>query len=273
MTQWTVYCHIHAATSRRYVGVTRRSMERRWSQHVNQSKSAKGGRWHFPNAIRKYGPEAFVHEVLEVCDSLEQADLAERKWIAHFDTTDPRKGFNILKGGCPDSKPESKPIRAKWQEPEYRMKVTAAVKRAWSGGLGVAMRARASMKSKETHSDPVVRARISAAITGRRLSPEHVDTISRSRTGRSTPVEVREKISASMKATMKNNPALVVAVADRNSRRKHSPATKSKIGSGLRKTHCIHGHSLDDAYLSERGGRVDRTCRTCSTNRRKSRST
>ena len=30
------------------------------------------------------------------------------------------------------------------------------------------------------------------------------------------------------------------------------------------KTHCVHGHSLDDAYVSRRtDGRVRRSCRTC----------
>ena len=74
-------------------------MERRWSQYVIQARNSKGGRWHFPNAIRKYGAKAFLHEVLEICNTLEEANLAEEKWIEHFDTRNPRKGFNLAKGG------------------------------------------------------------------------------------------------------------------------------------------------------------------------------
>lgn len=36
------------------------------------------------------------------------------------------------------------------------------------------------------------------------------------------------------------------------------------LGTGPRKTHCVHGHSLEDAYQDKRGGRQ---CRTCTMNR------
>jgi hypothetical protein len=90
---WTIYCHTHVDSGRRYVGLTSRSMERRWSQHVAQAKTSRGGRWHFPNAIRKYGKNAFSHEILEICYSLEEANTAEDKWINHFDARNPERGF------------------------------------------------------------------------------------------------------------------------------------------------------------------------------------
>ena len=69
-------------------------MERRWAQHCVQARSSKGGRWHFPNAIRKYGKDAFSHEVLEICLSLEEANEREQYWIWTYDTTNPLRGFN-----------------------------------------------------------------------------------------------------------------------------------------------------------------------------------
>jgi group I intron endonuclease len=93
---WIIYCHVHVETGRRYMGLTTRSMERRWSQHLTQSKILKT---HFANAIRKYGLEAFSHEILEVCHDQEVAELAERSWIELFDSTNPEKGFNLAKGG------------------------------------------------------------------------------------------------------------------------------------------------------------------------------
>jgi hypothetical protein len=118
MKKWTVYCHIHVATGRRYVGVTSQSIERRWKKHIYAAtRFSKGGRWHFPNAIRKYGPEAFSHQVLGVYPSLEEGNWFETFWILMFDSSDSEKGFNLSKGG--GSQPH--PIRRNpWNDPVYR---------------------------------------------------------------------------------------------------------------------------------------------------------
>lgn len=117
---WTIYCHIHIESGRRYIGLTSRSWQSRWKNHCYAAKSSKGGRWHFPNAIRKYGKEAFSHEVLEICHSLEVANLAEECWISFYETRDPEKGFNLVKGG----QHVPHPIRKNpWDDPEYRAKI------------------------------------------------------------------------------------------------------------------------------------------------------
>jgi group I intron endonuclease len=100
MTTWTIYCHTHIDSDRVYVGLTSQTTEKRWKTHVSHAKNSKGGRWHFPNAIRKYGKDAFSHRVLEVCDSLEKANLREEAWIELFESRDLRFGFNIAKGGA-----------------------------------------------------------------------------------------------------------------------------------------------------------------------------
>jgi hypothetical protein len=50
-------------------------------------------------SIRTHGREAWTHEVLETCFNRFDADKAEARWIAHYGTTDPAKGFNIQPGG------------------------------------------------------------------------------------------------------------------------------------------------------------------------------
>lgn len=50
-------------------------------------------------AISKYGKENFQREILEVCDSKEELDLAEKKWIANFNATENREFYNIAEGG------------------------------------------------------------------------------------------------------------------------------------------------------------------------------
>ena len=174
---WTIYCHTHTKSGRRYVGLTSQTWQKRWKNHVHAAGSSKGGRWHFANAIRKYGKTAFSHEVLEVCDTLEEANAAEEKWIAHFDTRNPEKGFNLKKGGDhiphpvknPWDRPEyrkksSAASKAKWRDPEFRARVTQGVKKAWQDPEH---REKMCEISREINSRPEVKAAISAAASSR----------------------------------------------------------------------------------------------------------
>lgn len=40
--RYTVYCHIHIESGRRYVGLTKLTMMKRWNQHVYNAESKKG---------------------------------------------------------------------------------------------------------------------------------------------------------------------------------------------------------------------------------------
>jgi len=119
MKYWTIYCHQHIESGRRYIGLTSRTMERRWSQHIIQSKHLKGGRSHFANAIRKYGPESFIHEILAMSWDLESANATEETLIEQEGTRNPEKGFNVARGG----QHIPHPIRKNpWNDPEFRAK-------------------------------------------------------------------------------------------------------------------------------------------------------
>ena len=87
---------------------------------MTQAKSSKDGRWHFPNAIRKYGKDAFTHRVLEICNSVEEANVAEKAWIESFSTQNPEFGFNTARGGAHTPHPVKNP----WDRPEFREKHT-----------------------------------------------------------------------------------------------------------------------------------------------------
>lgn len=115
---WTIYCHTHVESNRRYIGLTKKTMMFRWNQHVSNAQNKHGkGCAYFWNSIRKYGKDAFSHEVLEICDTLEEGNIAEQKWIKFYDSRNPEKGFNLMKGG--EHIPH--PIRKNpWNNPEYR---------------------------------------------------------------------------------------------------------------------------------------------------------
>ena len=237
-TKWTIYCHVHKATGRRYVGLTKMTWRKRWNRHVyNATRAEKNGRSHFWNAIRKYGKDAFDHEVLEVCDSLEDANEAEEKWIAHFDSTDPEKGFNIKRGG--DHVPHSEK-RNPWDQPEYRRRVTESMKERCRDP---AWQAAQAARSKEINSRPEVRRKLSEA-TSRQFTSE----------------EVRQKMSETVKA-LHQDPETAVKF-----RKGLDTANRNRAS----RTHCKNGHEFteENTRVDDRGWRY---CRRCAADRVKER--
>ena len=202
MKCWTVYCHTHIESGRRYVGITSRTMERRWAQHCCQAKSSKGGRWHFPNAIRKYGPEAFEHQILGVYYSLEEANKEEERLIDEWDLRNSEKGFNLARGG--EHKPH--PIRKNpWDDPAYRARQIVIPKAIYSSSSRLKnkqalntpeSKTKRSAISKEIQARLETKAKISAKLTGRILSPEHVAKMSIAGKGRAVNPKTRAKIRA-----------------------------------------------------------------------------
>jgi hypothetical protein len=235
---WTVYCHIHITSGRLYVGLTKKTMLQRWNQHVYMSGLViKKGWSHFANAIRKYGRDAFEHEVLGVYDTLEAANAAEERWIDQLGTRDPSKGFNLMRGGFH----VPHPIRKNpWDRPEYREKYlpriivigqlleTRAKQRA-SMTTPESKRKR-SQSSREVQSRPEVKEKlrkanvgkgpnkqahensrvaskrpdiieiISSKLRGRPISEEHKEKTIKIWIGRTHSPEARANISASLRA-------------------------------------------------------------------------
>ena len=74
-----------------YVGQTRFSVEKRFKEHA-KAPTLIG------DAIRKYGEEQFLIEVLENCETREEAYELEIFFIAKFDCMAPN-GYNLTKGG------------------------------------------------------------------------------------------------------------------------------------------------------------------------------
>jgi len=274
---WTIYCHTLVTDGRRYVGITSQTMERRWASHVTKAKYSKNGRWHFPNAIRKYGPQAFSHEVLEVCHSLEVANLAEECWIEIFETRDPSKGFNLAKGGLhiphpirrnPWDRPEyrakcSEASRKRWEDPTLRAVMTAASKDNWSQED---LRERQSRTMEEYFADPEARKRNSAAQVGRVLSAEHKSKLSAISKAMWSEPETRQKCSPSLNGSVqKVKEAARASWASPEGRAKHMavfqrPEVKARMKQ--KKTHCRRGHDLSESSIPNGPG-GKRCCGLC----------
>lgn len=77
-----------------YIGQTCTPVNNRW-------RNGKGY-WqqkYLDNAISKYGWNNIIHDILEIDLTREEADKAEQDWIAYYDATNPKYGYNIDNGG------------------------------------------------------------------------------------------------------------------------------------------------------------------------------
>ena len=211
---YTIYLHTNTANNKRYVGLTKLSMAERWKQHEYQALNRKKGCPIFFAAIRKYGSDAFTHEVLEETDTLGAASDAEQWWIAHFCSDDRRFGYNMELGG---SAPMSAETRAKMSasrkghptSPETRKKIGEANKKQSAESREKGRQARIGMKrSEETRAtmkaayaarpnksfSDAHRAKISAAGLGRKMSDEAIEKSRRARVGAKRSEEAKARI-------------------------------------------------------------------------------
>lgn len=91
----TVYMHTCIVNQKSYIGVTNKTMERRWHEHCQWTD--RGSKFVFHQAIRKYGVEAWTHEILAVVESVEEAKRLEVDLIERHGTY--RNGYNMTVGG------------------------------------------------------------------------------------------------------------------------------------------------------------------------------
>ena len=77
-----------------YIGKTYFSLEKRWKQHLKDSKKEEAKERPLYRAINKYGSENFQIIQIEFCDNLEER---EKYWIQEFDTY--KNGYNATLGG------------------------------------------------------------------------------------------------------------------------------------------------------------------------------
>ncbi len=133
---YTIYQHVFP-NGKRYIGLTRTSVEERWGFRGYNYKTQFVGR-----AITKYGWENIQHEIICECDDKSDAEELERIFIGYYETTDPQYGYNVLPGGdvgVNDATPEMRkklgngkkgvPLSA-----EHRQKISEGLKRAIENG-------------------------------------------------------------------------------------------------------------------------------------------
>ena len=101
--------------SKVYIGQTRTSLKKRWTQHKSSAKHAKDNKIVFYNAINKYGEDNFIIEELEKVESDSKDNLVdvlndlEIYYIDKYNSLVPN-GYNLTKGGGNTSVRRCKPV-------------------------------------------------------------------------------------------------------------------------------------------------------------------
>lgn len=91
--RYIVYKHTNKINGKIYIGITCQTPERRWQKGAGYAKT------YFGHAIKKYGWDAFSHEVLETDLDEKEACERERNLISKYHSNEREHGYNLSGGG------------------------------------------------------------------------------------------------------------------------------------------------------------------------------
>ena len=96
-----VYCIKNTINNKEYIGLTTRTLEHRWKQHIYESNKKDSWEWNTPlgNAIKKYGEDSFQVFVLEECSSETELKQKEIQLIKERKSLSTENGYNLTLGG------------------------------------------------------------------------------------------------------------------------------------------------------------------------------
>lgn len=92
-----IYKITNIVNNKIYIGQTVNKVEYRLQDHFHAAITYKD-KSILHSAMRKYGKESFIIEVIEECEEKELSDK-EKYWIAFYNSTNRNIGYNITIGG------------------------------------------------------------------------------------------------------------------------------------------------------------------------------
>jgi len=178
-----IYQITNILNGKKYIGQTLQNIACRWKAH--KSFALSGGDNPLARAIRKYGPDNFVIQVIETCPE-PLLNAAEQEAIKRLETcVDRGKGYNSTMGGDSGGslsavfrKKLSDAHKGKKLSPEHIKKIAAANR----------LRIYPSMSEEK-------KVKLRIAHIGKKLSSQHKASISKALVGRTLTVEHSLKIA------------------------------------------------------------------------------
>lgn len=80
-----------------YIGLTTKGSGVRYRQHWNESRIGEPAPIH--NAMRKYGEDNFIVEIIDFAETVNELKEKEKYYIAKYNATDKSIGYNVSLGG------------------------------------------------------------------------------------------------------------------------------------------------------------------------------
>ncbi len=93
-----IYLITNLVNSKKYVGLTKHGIHKRWKTHVADSRKEEQASRLLMKAIRKYGEDNFTIEVIDTANNVYEAGEKESYWIKELGTKG-SKGYNLTEGG------------------------------------------------------------------------------------------------------------------------------------------------------------------------------
>ena len=94
--QGNIYCITNLSNNKKYIGKTLFNIQKRFQQHIKESRKSNTIGRPLHQAIHKYGVEQFELILIESVP-IEQLNSRERYWIDYYDTH--KHGYNATIGG------------------------------------------------------------------------------------------------------------------------------------------------------------------------------
>lgn len=92
-----VYKVTNKINNKIYIGKTTKTLKTRWGEHLYNVK--KECKFYFHNAIRKYGPENFIVDIISESNSKEELGNIEKQMIIFHKSHMSENGYNMTWGG------------------------------------------------------------------------------------------------------------------------------------------------------------------------------
>jgi group I intron endonuclease len=94
MKTYLIYKHTNKINGKSYIGQTCQEPEKRWGKNGSGYKNKHKKFW---RAIKKYGWDTFIHDIIYYGLTAEEANKLERQLIEEYDSI--KNGYNISEGG------------------------------------------------------------------------------------------------------------------------------------------------------------------------------
>lgn len=122
-----IYQAYHKEFPAFYIGKTIKTLEHRKRQHENEATYNRSNSY-FHKALRKYGKDSFIWVELERCETLDELNNAEKRWIALLKECN-HKIYNLVDGGNGGDCGGSKYWKTHSPSNEMRQKISIGLKR------------------------------------------------------------------------------------------------------------------------------------------------